>query len=135
MSEIGTKIDLAKAYMDMGDPEGARSILTEVLTEGTKEQKGEARRLIKQLPKPQTATIRQMGQTELDIERLNRYTRELAEGYGMQATLSCDGDDISVEVIKQGIKRTRSAKFSNMLQAEAFIAQTIKAMSAAGAPR
>ena len=57
MSEIGTKIDLAKAYMDMGDPEGARSILTEVLTEGTKEQKGEARRLIKQLPKPRTATI------------------------------------------------------------------------------
>jgi pilus assembly protein FimV len=47
MSEIGTKIDLAKAYMDMGDPGGARSILIEVLTEGTKEQKGEARRLIK----------------------------------------------------------------------------------------
>jgi hypothetical protein len=74
-----------------------------------------------------------MEQTEL--ERLERYTRELAESYGMQATLSCDGADMSVELIKQGIKRTRSAKFSNMLQAEAFIAQTIKAMSAAGAPR
>jgi FimV-like protein len=133
MSEIGTKINLAKAYMDMGDPESARSILTEVLTEGTIEQKSEARRLIEQLPKSRSATIRSMEQTEL--ERLERYTRELAESYGMQATLSCDGADMSVELIKQGIKRTRSAKFSNMLQAEAFIAQTIKAMSAAGAPR
>ena len=31
MSEVGTKLDLARAYMDMGDPEGARSILEEVL--------------------------------------------------------------------------------------------------------
>ena len=27
MSEVGTKLDLARAYMDMGDPDGARSIL------------------------------------------------------------------------------------------------------------
>ncbi|MCU0971939.1 MAG: LysM peptidoglycan-binding domain-containing protein, partial [Gammaproteobacteria bacterium] len=27
MSEVGTKLDLARAYIDMGDPEGARSIL------------------------------------------------------------------------------------------------------------
>jgi pilus assembly protein FimV len=27
MSEVGTKLDLARAYMDMGDPAGARSIL------------------------------------------------------------------------------------------------------------
>ncbi len=31
MSEVGTKLDLARAYMDMGDPEGARNILDEVL--------------------------------------------------------------------------------------------------------
>ena len=31
MSEVGTKLDLARAYMDMGDPEGARNILEEVL--------------------------------------------------------------------------------------------------------
>ncbi len=31
MSEVGTKLDLARAYMDMGDPEGARSILEEVV--------------------------------------------------------------------------------------------------------
>ncbi len=32
MSEVGTKLDLARAYMDMGDPDGARSILDEVLS-------------------------------------------------------------------------------------------------------
>ena len=31
---IGTKLDLAKAYLDMGDPEGAKSMLDEVLAEG-----------------------------------------------------------------------------------------------------
>ncbi|HEY6452502.1 MAG TPA: FimV/HubP family polar landmark protein, partial [Steroidobacteraceae bacterium] len=50
MSEVGTKLDLARAYMDMGDPEGARSILSEVLTEGSVSQKQEARRLIDTLP-------------------------------------------------------------------------------------
>ena len=50
MSEVGTKLDLARAYMDMGDPEGARSILSEVLSEGSVSQKQEARRLIEALP-------------------------------------------------------------------------------------
>ncbi|MFM2287180.1 MAG: hypothetical protein RL684_323, partial [Pseudomonadota bacterium] len=50
MSEVGTKLDLARAYMDMGDPEGARSILEEVLSEGSTSQKTEARRLIDSLP-------------------------------------------------------------------------------------
>jgi pilus assembly protein FimV len=50
MSEVGTKLDLARAYMDMGDPEGARSILQEVLAEGSASQKTEARRLIDSLP-------------------------------------------------------------------------------------
>ena len=50
MSEVGTKLDLARAYMDMGDPEGARSILEEVLTEGSATQKQEAQRLIDSLP-------------------------------------------------------------------------------------
>jgi pilus assembly protein FimV len=50
MSEVGTKLDLARAYMDMGDPEGARSILDEVLSEGSVSQKQEARRLIDSLP-------------------------------------------------------------------------------------
>lgn len=46
MSEVGTKLDLARAYMDMGDPDGARSILEEVLAEGTANQKQEAQRLL-----------------------------------------------------------------------------------------
>lgn len=46
---IGTKLDLAKAYMDMGDPEGARSMLDEVLAEGGDEQQAEARRLMAEL--------------------------------------------------------------------------------------
>jgi pilus assembly protein FimV len=50
LSEVGTKLDLARAYVDMGDPEGARSILDEVLQEGSAEQKQEAERLMTSLP-------------------------------------------------------------------------------------
>jgi pilus assembly protein FimV len=50
MSEVGTKLDLARAYMDMGDPDGARNILQEVLAEGSASQKQEAHRLIDSLP-------------------------------------------------------------------------------------
>jgi pilus assembly protein FimV len=46
---VGTKLDLAKAYLDMGDPEGARSMLEEVLAEGNDVQKGEARRLMSEI--------------------------------------------------------------------------------------
>jgi len=46
MSEVGTKLDLARAYMDMGDPDGARSILEEVVEEGNMSQKQEAQRLL-----------------------------------------------------------------------------------------
>jgi pilus assembly protein FimV len=46
MSEVGTKLDLARAYMDMGDPDGARSILEEVVAEGSSSQKQEAQRLL-----------------------------------------------------------------------------------------
>jgi len=50
MSEVGTKLDLARAYLDMGDPDGARNILEEVLTEGSASQKQEAQRLMESLP-------------------------------------------------------------------------------------
>ena len=49
-SEVGTKLDLARAYMDMGDPEGARSILQEVVHEGSDMQRQEAGRLLESLP-------------------------------------------------------------------------------------
>jgi len=50
MTEVGTKLDLARAYIDMGDPEGARSILQEVLDEGDSNQRHEAQGLIDALP-------------------------------------------------------------------------------------
>lgn len=46
---VATKLDLAKAYLDMGDHDGARSILGEVVSEGNDEQKREAQELIGQL--------------------------------------------------------------------------------------
>jgi pilus assembly protein FimV len=46
MTEVGTKLDLARAYIDMGDPDGARSILNEVLVEGTDGQRQEAQQLL-----------------------------------------------------------------------------------------
>lgn len=46
---VGTKLDLAKAYLDMGDPDGARSMLEEVLAEGDDAQRAEAQRLIDEL--------------------------------------------------------------------------------------
>jgi len=47
--EVSTKLDLAKAYMDMGDKEGAREILQEVIDEGSAEQQEEARKLLAEL--------------------------------------------------------------------------------------
>jgi pilus assembly protein FimV len=49
MTEVGTKLDLARAYVDMGDPDGARSILNEVLEEGDPAQQQEARKLLDEL--------------------------------------------------------------------------------------
>ncbi len=44
--EVNTKLDLAKAYLEMGDREGAREILQEVLNEGDDGQKFEAGKLM-----------------------------------------------------------------------------------------
>jgi pilus assembly protein FimV len=50
MTEVGTKLDLARAYVDMGDPAGARSILEEVLDEGDEGQRQQAQQLMDSLP-------------------------------------------------------------------------------------
>lgn len=47
--EIGTKLDLARAYIDMGDPEGAKGILSEVIKDGDDQQKAEAQGLLNQI--------------------------------------------------------------------------------------
>ncbi len=44
--EINTKLDLAKAYIDMGDTDGAREILVEVLQDGTPEQQRQAKSMM-----------------------------------------------------------------------------------------
>ena len=49
VDEISTKLDLARAYLDMGDHEGTRGILEEVLVDGNDEQKQEANELIAKL--------------------------------------------------------------------------------------
>jgi len=47
--DAATKLDLAKAYQEMGDVEGAREILQEVLHEGDDQQKAEAKSLLGKL--------------------------------------------------------------------------------------
>ena len=47
--EAATKLDLARAYIDMGDAEGARGILEEVMAEGNPEQKKQAQDLVAQI--------------------------------------------------------------------------------------
>ncbi len=44
--ELGTKLDLARAYIDMDDPEGAKDILQEVIKDGSAEQVTEAQSLL-----------------------------------------------------------------------------------------
>ncbi len=46
---VSTKLDLARAYMDMGDVEGARDILTEVVKEAEGDALSEAETLLKTL--------------------------------------------------------------------------------------
>ena len=47
--EVATKLDLAKAYQEMGDADGVREILAEVLNEGDAGQQETARTMLRQL--------------------------------------------------------------------------------------
>jgi pilus assembly protein FimV len=47
--EIATKLDLAKAYEEMGDKDGARELLNEVMKDGDAAQKGQAQQLLTKL--------------------------------------------------------------------------------------
>jgi pilus assembly protein FimV len=47
--ETATKLDLARAYMDMGDTDGAKDILEEIIQEGNDEQRGEAQQLLERV--------------------------------------------------------------------------------------
>lgn len=46
---VDTKLDLARAYLDMGDPDGAHAMLEEVMHEGTQIQKDVAKRLLESI--------------------------------------------------------------------------------------
>ncbi|HXL76421.1 MAG TPA: FimV/HubP family polar landmark protein [Burkholderiales bacterium] len=47
--EVATKLDLAKAYEEMGDKDGARELLNEVMKDGDSVQKGQAQQLLAKL--------------------------------------------------------------------------------------
>jgi pilus assembly protein FimV len=47
--EVATKLDLAKAYEEMGDKDGARELLGEVMKDGDATQKGQAEQLLSKL--------------------------------------------------------------------------------------
>ena len=47
--EVATKLDLAKAYEEMGDKDGARELLNEVMKDGDAAQKGQAQQLLSKL--------------------------------------------------------------------------------------
>lgn len=47
--EVATKLELAKAYEEMGDKEGARELLTEVAKEGNAEQQAKAQSMLAKL--------------------------------------------------------------------------------------
>ena len=43
---VDTQLDLARAYIDMGDEDGARPVLQEVIASGDLRQQAEARELL-----------------------------------------------------------------------------------------
>jgi pilus assembly protein FimV len=47
--DVQTKFDLAKAYQEMGDKDGAKEILQEVIKEGDAQQQAEAKKLLENL--------------------------------------------------------------------------------------
>ena len=47
--EVATKLDLAKAYQEMGDKDGARELLNEVMKEGDAAQQGQAQQMLSNL--------------------------------------------------------------------------------------
>ena len=46
---VATKLDLAKAYVEVSDKENAKTILDEVLVEGDEEQRKQAQTLLDQI--------------------------------------------------------------------------------------
>ena len=49
---IDSKLDLARAYIDMGDDDGARPVLSEVIKQGDYRQQAEAVELLRRIEVP-----------------------------------------------------------------------------------
>ena len=49
MDEIETKLDLAKAYIDMGDADAAKEIIEQIIETGSSEQKKTAQMLLDEI--------------------------------------------------------------------------------------
>jgi pilus assembly protein FimV len=47
--EIATKLDLAKAYVELGDKDSAKSILEDIIAEGNDEQRQQAQEMMNQV--------------------------------------------------------------------------------------
>ena len=47
--EVATKLDLAKAYEEMGDKDGARELLNEVVREGDAAQQAQANQMLSKI--------------------------------------------------------------------------------------
>jgi pilus assembly protein FimV len=47
--QVGTQLELAQAYIDMGDKAGAKDILSEIIATGDADQKAQAEEIIKQI--------------------------------------------------------------------------------------
>lgn len=47
--EIATKLDLAKAYVELGDKDSAKTILDEIITDGNEQQREQAQELLNQV--------------------------------------------------------------------------------------
>ena len=47
--EIATKLDLAKAYVELGDEDSAKAILDEVIADGNEQQRQQAQELLNQV--------------------------------------------------------------------------------------
>ena len=47
--EIATKLDLAKAYVELGDNDSAKGILDEIIADGNDQQRRQAEELLQQM--------------------------------------------------------------------------------------
>ena len=90
--EVATKLDLARAYVEMGDDDGARGILEEVVAEGNQAQRGDAETLL---------------WNSVDYGALRR---EIGQGAERRPCLLCELHSVSnTTVVPSGAGRYRGA--------------------------